>query len=140
MAFTFRLMTGTHYQGSGINTRTGKKTESKRYRATRGDITGEDIVVSDTRLDKQFGPQKFQMIEAISVGQPKPNPKPVVIDETVDAISDEFPEETEDDGLADLTVKELRSFAEEEGIDLGHAGKKTDIIEAIRDELVTQEA
>jgi hypothetical protein len=37
-----------------------------------------------------------------------------------------------DDGLEEMTVKELRELAAERGIDLGGAKKKDEIIEAIR--------
>lgn len=58
-----------------------------------------------------------------------------VTQEEMDELSRAQEEENfeEDDGLDDMTVAELKEFAETSDVDLGHATRRADILKAIRD-------
>lgn len=133
MSYKFKVLRGEHAQGSKVNPTTKKKTPSKIY--TKGQVFS-----SDKRLDEMFGPDKFQLLNDAA---------PVVVEDAPDDDEEEdgpeMPEvemdepEAQSDGLDDMSVAELRTYAEESGIDLGAARRKTDIIDVIREELATRE-
>ena len=84
-----------------------------------------------------FGSNKFELLgkaertalkqEAVAVAEPDPD------DEW------EGGEEVESDGLDDMSVRELKTLAKDEGIDLGNASRKSDIVDVIREELADRE-
>lgn len=73
-----------------------------------------DVVVSDQELDKRFGYNRFQRLDDQAALAPPPA------------------NESVDDVFSDMTVAELKKFAEEEEIDLDGATKKDVILAVIR--------
>lgn len=73
-----------------------------------------DVVVSDQELDKRFGYNRFQRLDDQAAVSSAPSNEPV------------------DDVFSDMTVAELKKFAEEEEIDLDGATKKDVILAVIR--------
>lgn len=124
MNYRFELLRGIHAQGATVNRKTGKKTKDTVYR--KG-----DVFESNLRLDKLFGEAKFKLLgQADEVKVPE---------DQVQQDEDDFEggeEEIveEDDGLELMSVAELRAYAKDQGIDLGRANRKSDIIDVIREE------
>ena len=73
-----------------------------------------DLVKTEQELDKRFGPRKFQRLEVPEGYVPAPE---------TSILQDEF---------TGMTVAELRQFAEDEEIDLGHAVRKETLLSVIR--------
>jgi hypothetical protein len=74
-----------------------------------------DIVQSEKELDVQFGSQKFMRLgNLVEVPTPTPDSQPA------------------QDDLEDMTISELRRFAEDAEIDLGRAARRETILSVIR--------
>lgn len=124
MEYRYKVLRGRHCQESTINPKTGKKTKNKVY--NKG-----DVVETHVKLDKKFGKAKFELLGTVERAKPVED---VEVDEEW-----EGGEEVESDGLDDMSVRELRSYAQEEEIDLGRASRKSDIVDVIREELASRE-
>ena len=102
----FRLLRGDHQHGG------------KMYKKN-------DIIESDIELDTVFGANKFQRLHiAPTEVQQVEVPEPV---ETTPGIG-----QNQNDGLSEMTVAELKQFAEEEEIDLDAGLRKDEIVNVIR--------
>lgn len=78
---------------------------------------------SDLRKMNKPGAKKFEFMGMVDEGAIEPEAI------TINAPVRDFPSE---DTLSNMTIPELRRFAEQEEIELGSAKSKTEILEAIR--------
>ena len=151
--YKYELMSGGHAQSGKINLDTGKKVGTKFF--SKG-----DVFETDTDLIKLFGVSaqaKFRLVatndptlqEQISAPVDDTLSEEEVEDEVeeevdtsaedpgpvIGSLDDEYVEEddADDDGLDNMSLAELRKLASKEGIDLGNARKKKDVVNAIRD-------
>lgn len=120
----YRVLAGIHITGRG----------PERKVHTRG-----DVVRSDSDLVKVFGPEKFERVGREGTYEPPP---PSAQEEDPDqGMEDDLPlpeDEGVADGLENMSVAELRAFAEGEEIDLGAVRLKADIVRVIRDSLTAR--
>jgi len=73
-----------------------------------------DVVRSEQELDKQFGPRKFQRLDGVAP------------EATTAVVEDDFSD------LENMSLAELRKFAEDEEIDLEGATRKEATLAIIR--------
>lgn len=120
--YTYKLLGGGH-------TQRGKNGKPETFK--RGDTFATTVDLH--RLFGPAAPAKFLLIStndpALTRQQASPAPAPINYEE-------EVPDGPIDDGAFEsMTVLELRNYAKEEGIDLGTAKKKAEVIAIIRDSL-----
>ena len=142
--YTYKLLAGKYAQGAKLKPN-GKKTDSEVYVAG----TDKDTFTTSVDLFELFGPSaryKFRLVGTNDPDQAGTIP-PAIVESPMDYEDDvivedeelEVDEEDVDDGLDDMSVPQLKKYANDQGVDIGQARRKPDIIEAIRDELTTTE-
>lgn len=122
----FKLLTGIHQEGSYFKNRKyypGKTYEARGFtyddegKPTECGEEGQDIIETDNDLLKHNKPHSVRFEKLLDL--------PIA----------EVQSESQDDGLDDLTIKELRDHASKNGIDLGTATKHAEIVQTIRGEM-----
>lgn len=126
-----------------------------KFRLLRGHHIQEDVVFNpgqvietDSDLTKFNSPQSIRFERIIEESKPetleeleakvaklKAAQQPTINPTTPTQSSTPTVKEPKDDGLEQMTVAQLRSFAEEAGIDLLGVNKKEDIIAVIRQQV-----
>lgn len=113
----FQLLRGIHNEGGKTYYPRGFYIDEEGNQHQEG-VEGQDIIDSKSDLSKHnsLGIEKFRPLPDLpaSVSQAK---------------------ETQEDGLEDLTIKELRDLAKTNDIDLGTATKHIELVEVIRGEM-----
>ena len=113
----FQLMRGIHSEGGKTYYPRGSYLDKDGVRQLEG-VEGQDIIDSASDLSKHnsLGIERYKRLPDLPVAKAKA-------------------EETQDDGLDDLTIKELRDLAKTNDIDLGTSIKHAEIVQTIRGEM-----
>lgn len=111
----------------------GKHHASKKIGGARQTVSWHpgDVIESEADLVKMHGHEKFELVSP----ETEAHPGRVLNTVTPDRVAKPESEETVDDTadtLNEMTVAELRKFADSESIHLGGATTKAEIIKAIR--------
>lgn len=117
--YKFKLLRGSHGLGGYSTLKEG------RNRRTHGTVYHKgDTFETEVDLLKKFGPSSKAKFELLSTREPES-----------ESCEEPEPEAVENDGLEDMSLKELRAYAREEGLDLEGARSKKDAVRALREGL-----